>query len=174
MGQNLKGISMKKILKFYLAGFILLTISSEFSPTIVSASSTITHTDTRFNRSYNKLKKINQELLLKLSSEQTNSEINQKHKFNADLDWTKFIKNVRYLKNNQLEIYTNDNFKKLSNSHRQAVINVVQRFSFNIVSDFKNLPETTFTDGLAALIFWNGSCLGQSEYMNNKEFTWKK
>lgn len=93
---------MKKLLKFYFVGAVLLSISSQSSPTIVLASSTITHTNTRFNRSYNKLKKINQELLLKLSSEQTNPEINEKHKFNADSDWTKFIKNVRYLKNNQL------------------------------------------------------------------------
>lgn len=88
--------------------------------------------------------------------------------------WTSFIRKINYLKNNQLEIYVTDSFKKISEKKQTKIINLVQHLSLDHVEELKGLSTVDYQAGLPTLIFCNGKLLGRSEFLNYKEFVWNK
>lgn len=147
----------------------LTTINSASFDSVKAASID----DSKLNRSYKKFKKINLALNKDLYEKREKIPMKStKSKDNLDTSWPIFIKNIHYLKNNQLEIYVTDNFKKINANTRQTIINHVQRFSFNAIAEFKNFDEKDYTSPFHAFIFYDGSCLGHSKYLNDDEFVW--
>lgn len=119
---------------------------------------------------YNHLSKINHRLnkrLYKLQIEQKDFKDSSKnHK------WAEFIRNINYLKNDQIEIYVNDKFKKLNMTSREHILTHVKTFSFETISKFHDFNETDYTEGLNILIYHYNEILGRSEFLNNKELVW--
>lgn len=144
---------------------ILLGITLSTSTSITASTTVLAQTDnkteTRINKEDSKLRKVNQTLSRKLYT-----------KHQAHHDWSKFIKNLRLLKNNQIEIYVNSNFLKLKEQQRQDIINQAQLFTIRTTDYFKDFDQAAYLEGLPTITFCNGNYLGRSKYLNNKEFIW--
>jgi len=143
---------------------LLLTILPMSHTTVVEAEA---NHEIKFVKAYNKLRKINQRLSHKLYEQQQNETKNSD-------DWFKFVKNIKFLKNNQVELYVTSSFKKLKSSQRENVVNQAQLFTLRIADELKGFDQTTYMDGLATIIFCDGGYVGRSKYLDNKEFTWNK
>ncbi|ALB29031.1 hypothetical protein [Companilactobacillus heilongjiangensis] len=143
---------------------LLLTIIPMSHTTVVEAQA---NHEIKFVKTYNKLRKINQKLSHKLYEEQ---QANTK----SSEDWAKFVKNIKFLKNNQVELYVTSSFKELKSSQRENIVNQAQLFTLRIADSWKDFGQTTYMDGLATIIFCDGGYVGRSKYLDNKEFTWNK
>lgn len=124
------------------------------------------------NKTYQQLKKINSSLSHKLYDKQLDDTKTKSKKCPIDTNWFTFIKNVRYLKNNQLEIYVTESFEKLNQTTRNQVITHVQSFGLHTVDRFKKFDATTYLAGLSAKIYYEDQSIGHSVYLNNKIITW--
>jgi hypothetical protein len=83
-----------------------------------------------------------------------------------------YVKNINYLKNNQLEIYVNPNFKKLSDKKREFIVATVQRISLSEVLKVLDISPNDYMEGLSSIIYLDGSRLGRSVFLNTKELKW--
>ena len=155
----------KKRMRIFIILSLILSLGSTAPPVIVQAAD---QNMSRSNKAYQRLKRINHTLSQQLYAKQTDS------KKDTDFEWTKFIKNIKYLKNNQLEVYVNDNFKKESEKNRADIIEKVQLFSLRIVDNYRDSNPDDYINGLAAIVFYNGSCIGHSRFLSNKNFIWNK
>ena len=154
-------IKKKSLRVLALLGVIMTATSTTIQVT------TTVRAETKFTKNYNKISKINRNLTQKLYVRQHSDEKDSN-------DWSKFVKNVKFLRNNQVEVYVNPNFKKLKTTQRQDVVNQAQLFTLRIADDVKNFDGSAYVDGLASIIFCDGSYLGRSNYLDNKNFNWNK
>lgn len=148
---------------FVLLGIILSTVT--INPVTVFAQAN-NKDEVHISKAETKLRKVNQILSQKFYAKQ------QAH--HNSHDWSKFVKNLRLLKNDQIEIYVNSNFLKLKESQKQDLINQVQLFTIRTTDHLKNFSQATYLDGLATVVFCNGEYLGRSKYLENKEYIWYK
>ncbi|MFC6177171.1 hypothetical protein ACFQAV_09980 [Companilactobacillus huachuanensis] len=143
---------------------LLLTIIPMSNTTTVKAD---TNHEVKLVKAYNKLRKINQKLSHQLYEQQQIEANDSNH-------WSKFVKNIKFLNNNQVEVYVTSSFKKLKSTQRENIVNQAQLFTLRIADSWKNFDKTTYMDGLATIIFCDGGYVGRSKYLDNKEFTWNK
>jgi len=87
--------------------------------------------------------------------------------------WTKFIRKINYLKNNQLEIYVTTDFKNLSHDKRDEIISRVQQLSLISIEKFKGVSLTRHITGLPANIFCDSNFIGRTEFLNSKDLDWE-
>lgn len=152
----------------FMKKLILLTFCCSSLPLTAVFQNHSVQAATTHEKSYRQLKKINRTIDKKLYQDQFNQNVKDK------LNWLDYVKSINYLKNDQLEIYVNDAFKKLKKDTRQEVINQAQLFAFTAASEYKSFSEKQYLDKLGALIFCYGDYLGRSEFMNNQDFIWNK
>jgi hypothetical protein len=150
---------------FVLLGLILTTYQTIINPTIIAAEAS-NKSEVRISKAENKLRKANQLLSQKFYTKQQSSHNSR--------DWFKFVKNLRLLKNNQIEIYVNNNFSKLKESQKQDLLNRAQLFVIRTTDQFKDFDQSAYLDGLSAVIFCDGEYLGRSKYLDNKDYVWYK
>ncbi len=117
-------------LKLTLLNLLALTIFTSFPNNVYASKSSPTDNlsteEKRDHHLANKIKKINHTLnkLIYDFKEHPQKQANFEEK-----SWINYVKNVNYLKNNQLEIYVNRNFTKLSEKRRENIVATVQRIS---------------------------------------------
>ncbi|PMD72242.1 hypothetical protein [Companilactobacillus nuruki] len=143
----------------------LLILISLLPTTLISPTRVQANTENRYTKHYNELKKINQTISQKLYDKQMTSKTEK---------WAKSIKGIKYLQNNQIEVYVTSKFKKLKLNNRQDIIDQVQLFSLRTIDHFKEFDSSTYLDGLSTIIFCDGSYIGKSKFLNNKDFTWNQ
>lgn len=145
----------------------LLTLNILSTIPVAAAS----ESQSSYTKTYNKLKRINNNISHELYSKQVTD---KKAHLDPNFAWTKFIKSIKYLKNNQVEVYVNDNFTKLKENARMNVIDNAQMFSLRIIDDIKSPSEETYIKGLATIIFCDGNYIGRSKFMSHKDFIWNR
>lgn len=157
--------------KGIMRSLVILTIALSFYTLPSNTALAEIEQEDSSSKTYNKLKKINQTLSSQLYEKQGYL-TNDNHSNDTNTDWLPFVKNIKYLKNNQLEIYVTSNFKKLKKSHRQEILLNAQSFTLRTIDKLKDFSQKDYMDGFSSLIFCNGDYLGRSKFLSNKDFIW--
>lgn len=163
---------MKKLLLKTILGLSIFisTSSSSLQTLIVLANDT----SPAHKSSYTKLKDLNSTLTQKISNLREHPQKYDKIAPDCKFHWFKYITNINFLKNHQLEIYVTPKFQTLSENARQDVIYHAQMFAFQAAEKSQRLSATQYREGLATVIFCDGEFLGHSQYLHNDELVWKK
>ncbi|KRO00858.1 hypothetical protein [Companilactobacillus kimchiensis] len=170
----------KKFLKSIIIFSLSLTIfpiTTNFSSLSVLATGI---SENKHTKSYNSLKRINYVISERLYNKRglITDNLSNKTKLKSSKDiadnWSKFIKKINYLKNNQIEIYVTSEFKSLNRKLREKIIIKAQLFSLKTVYEIKKFNQEKFLEGFATAIFCEGVYLGKTEYLNNSNIIWNK
>lgn len=118
------------------------------------------------------IKKINQTINAEIFDQEPDNNDNSKPSEKSH--WTTFIRRIAYLKNGHMEVYTTNEFQKLSSQKRITIINRLQDLAIKCVNKFKD-PKTVENDAIVfAVIFSDGSYIGRSQIFSPHEFKWNK
>lgn len=161
---------MKKILLKTFLGFSILTSTGLFQPISVLAN-----TDSPTHKSsYAKLKDLNSTINQRLFDLREYPHKHDKTAPKCNYHWFKYVTNINYLKNDQLEVYVTPKFQTLSEELRQEIIYHAQIFSLQLAEKNQKISATQYHEGLATIVFCDGNYLGRSHYLYNHELSWKK
>lgn len=160
---------MKRIL-LLLAVFPMVALNILPTKTVLADS-----VQYRSEKFLNKVSKFNQALNKKLykqiKSADSPTSIEQRGQ-HLNHSWFTFINKINYLKNDQLEIYVNDDFKKLSDDKRAQVVDFVQQLTLANLDKIKGVNPITYNQGLSSAVFCDGKFLGRTLFLDHKNFLW--
>lgn len=159
----------KLILLNLLALTTFIGLSQNVSASKKDSTDNLSIEEKRDHHLSNKIKKINHALNKKIYDFREHP---QKKNNPEEDSWMIYIKNINYLKNNQLEIYVNPNFKKLSDKKRELIVDTVQRISLSEVLKVLDISSDDYMEGLSSIIYLDGNRLGRSVFLNTKELKW--
>ena len=162
-------MTLKLILLNLLALTTFIGLSQNVSASKKDSTDNLSIEEKRDHHLSNKIKKINHALNKKIYDFREHP---QKKNNPEEDSWMIYIKNINYLKNNQLEIYVNPNFKKLSDKKRELIVDTVQRISLSEVLKVLDITSDDYMEGLSSIIYLDGNRLGRSVFLNTKEFKW--
>lgn len=163
---------MKKLLSKTILGLNVLIClgAAGLQSQAILASDTLTTPKS----THNKLRSLNLTLNQKLFDLREHPKTYDKVAPKCKYQWFKYVENINFLKNQQLEIYVTPKFQTLDEGTRKDIVYHAQMFSFQIAEKSQHLSATQYREGLAAIIFCEGNYLGRSQYLHNDEMIWKK
>ncbi|MCV3762682.1 hypothetical protein OF389_07150 [Companilactobacillus farciminis] len=162
-------MKLKLILLNLLALTTFISLSNNVYASKKDSTDNLSIEEKRDNHLSSKIKKINYALNKKIYDFREHP---QKQNNTEENSWMTYVKNINYLKNNQLEIYVNSNFKKLNDKKREIIIATVQRISLSEVLNVLDISSNDYMEGLSSIIYLDGNRLGRSVFLNTKELKW--
>ena len=147
-------MKIKLILLNLLALTTFIGLSNNVYASKKDSTDNLSIEEKRDNNLSNKIKKINHALNKKI------------------YDFREHPQKKNNIEENQLEIYVNPNFKKLSDKKREVIVATVQRISLSEVLKVLDISPNDYMEGLSSIIYLDGSRLGRSVFLNTKELKW--
>ena len=162
-------MKLKLILLNLLALTTFMSLFDNVQASKKDSTDNLSIEEKRDNHLANKIKKINHALNKRIYDfkEHPHKQLNTEEN-----SWMTYVKNVNYLKNNQLEIYVNRDFKKLDDKKRETIVTTVQRISLSEVLKVLDISSEDYMEGLSSIIYYDSHCLGRSVFLNTKELKW--